>query len=286
MSNENQNRKGMSTSLSDRKSKKSALKSSNAQKADKSRVSSKMSAVITKPPRAIQHSFKLGETKDPRKPFLLKMRMPDWHTDADEDPNTQERLDLFPEEALGKNKIGAIPYLISNFDVHAAPSPNGWLGGKVLPPDFESPGVPKATFNTLIFELAKCARNYNSTLYLYRLYHFASDYGNAQPHTNPNGPKRGGLPFPPPNPNDPNFDKYAQEIEARWKSAAKELDQLLDPSETEQSYSYTVFADMVQVNGFIISMRVVAVPAGPGKRFLEISGSSSHVSIDYPFSST
>ena len=70
--------------------------------------------------------------------------------------------------------------------------------------------------------------------------------------------------------------------ERDWKNVTKAIDDFIEKGEFGSAKLKVVAADMVEVNGYIVSMRVVATDLN--KR---VSGSSSsHVSISSAFSSS
>lgn len=245
---------------------------------------------VHRPPES---SLRLGRRISPpaKSPFSCPMRSPDWHADADPSwlplPGggvNQFPSPLFPEETVGRVVLRGstveYPFSISKFDRASAPGKKGWLGGRL-------PLKPKDPFDFALLEFARRARNYNSSLYLLRLYHFAYDRKKDLSYLpeNKKGPKLDdGSLIPRPKYGDPtfDFDFYAQIVEERWLTATQQLNapfEAMNPSAAD----FAFYADMIQVNGYIVSMRVVLTPTSPPGR--EISGSSSHVSIDYPFSS-
>jgi hypothetical protein len=271
---------------------KSAKKEATRKQTRKGRLRKPANATMGAIQRGIQASLRLGGRIPARGPFALEMRMPDWHIDADVAllmppmpvPPVRVPVSLFPEEAIGRNNGSDVPFKIPAFDHASAPS-GGWLGGP----------LPTGTtgFEGILNTFAVRARNYNSTLYLLRLYHFAYDRQVALDGPgsgvvpNPNGPRRGSSPFPlPPHPSHRMFNTYAREIENLWQRAAQALNEPLEDMDS-QTGLMNYYADMIQVNGYIVSMRVVERDRTQHRfGFLEVSGSSSHVSINYPFSSS
>jgi hypothetical protein len=157
-------------------------------------------------------------------------------------------------------------------------------------------------------ELARLARNYNAALYFLRQCHYFFKYINQQPvpplADNPHGPLDPDPPYQlltSPKSYD-ELKNTAPKAERAFQIAACALETLLEP---DAKLSVPVngkpkilniqltAADMIQINGYIVSMRVttnppvqltgkeVAAHEGP----FEIVGSSSHVSISSAFSS-
>jgi len=136
-------------------------------------------------------------------------------------------------------------------------------------------------FFDFLTELANQARRYNAALYWLRRLHF---YQKAQ-----------GTDFPPYNPNgdeviDPTiifgqFLALVNRAEVRWGLEIDKMNGLLNGlSPLVKGFKHTK-ADMVEVNGYILSMRVVSQKV-PFQSPKELGGSSSsHISISSAFSS-
>lgn len=203
----------------------------------------------------------------PSATFNLSTRMPGWFPDAC-DPTSDSDY-LFPEEMLryanGAPEAFSLPTI-------GSPTVSQILGGK--PPKKETTNP----FALLIRALADKARMYNITLYELRRFHYCKKFGLPLP-PNPYG-NQPALPAC----NAPDFDSKAQKAETNFTDAAKALDNLIDSGGSGIPF---VAVDMVHVNNYIVSMRVVAVPSiGGDLHVLEVGGSSSsHVSIYSAFSS-
>ncbi|HXJ58826.1 MAG TPA: hypothetical protein VNU68_19375 [Verrucomicrobiae bacterium] len=223
-------------------------------------------------------------------PFTMRMRDVGWHPDATKTASGG-REELFIEEAVGEDKNGFfIPFPVptsqdpSGNDVpfKEPTQPGDWeafnrwiLGGPV---PAATAGEPPLT--SLLRELATACRCYNASLYrLRRLhYHFNHPNENVFPPRNPHGDP--ALPPTPPK----TFNQLVADAERDWKQVV--IPQIQDLLDNQQTYNGKVIkviaADMIEVNGYIVSMRVVAEGIGQG---LEVGGSSSHVSISSAFSS-
>jgi hypothetical protein len=232
-------------------------------------------------PRRAVPTYKLGEIdpKSPRPPFKKKTRLPGWHPDEIDDASGRNHV--FPEEAIGRDNA-LIPFKVNFND-----GPGRWRDwlGTSLP----NPTVGEPRLRTLVREVAKRARNYNSTLFLLRQYHYAKEFPSSTlPTQNLKGPKNPqGRVIPNPIPTSPTFDDDAIEAEEAWAKAAGELENLLKPGGAETFCNVTLIAaDMVEVNNYIISMRVVTDDplVVKDRKFFELSGSSSHISISSAFS--
>jgi hypothetical protein len=205
--------------------------------------------------------------------------MPHWYTDGVDDP-TGTRVELFPEETIGSSSGSLIPFNVS-FDEQSVP--NNWLGDPIP----SSSAAGDTDLLKLIREVAQQARAYNAALYSLRRYHYAEKFWKPGqpmpsqfPKPNPNGPVEPAS-FPAPGTDD--FIAWAAVAEARFTTASKDLDTMIRAG----GHGLDAIADMIQVNGYIVSMRVVANPKRSNvdgrMGALEISGSSSHVSISSPF---
>jgi len=198
-------------------------------------------------------------------PFTQPRREPGWHSDATVrtlDLGHPEHVVINPMEALAKNADGhPIPFPIPSF--HGKPfeepnrhaRPEEWLefirhwilGHPIVERDSRE-------FYLLLLELAQLARNYNASLYRLRRLHFYQKASND----------RKGGPLPPRNPHgeidDPEpcdparFAAQVQLAEADWKKATAEITAFID----EEHHGLKIgSADMVEVNHYIVSMRVI-----------------------------
>lgn len=163
---------------------------------------------------------------------------------------------------------------------------NAWILGV--------PFVNRGTeFDSVIFRIAQKARNYNAALYWMRRLHFHETYyhrgDSVKPPVKPS-------PVPPPrNPKGdkdmnvpadqwglPHFKAWAKKAQGDWKDAVKDLNQALKAA-SHPPFKH-IWVDMIQVNDYIVSMRVVGRADDIGHR--EIGGSSSsHIYVSSPFAS-
>jgi hypothetical protein len=204
-----------------------------------------------------------------------RLKLPRWLPDQ----RVEGGFYLFPEEAVRKDK---------NKGLEAFPPPGyfpgpfeegSWILGVPFKKD------PKSLFDTLIDNILSAVRRYNAALYWMRRLHFHEKAIllnipiSFPPPRNPNGDKDGG-------PTDDltkwttgAFKTAIGNAQTDWKNITDQLNDLLfakpDPNFPQ------IWADMIQVNGYIVSMRVVAAPDAK-----EMGGSSSsHISISSAFSS-
>jgi hypothetical protein len=212
--------------------------------------------------------------------FALPKRMPGWFPDAADTTGAGSHDFMFLEETVKLTDNGPVPW--------ALPDPvkpgTRWIVGDPIP---DAPANPKAKpFICLIRALALKVRVYNASLYQLRRFHYYDKYHN-DPGPNPHGDKR-AIPDPKTDPN--GFHGRVQAAEEDWNKAAKALNDIIDPPDPSHPPLGLdlVAVDMVQMNNYIVSMRVVAVPlSGAGKHPMEVGGSSSsHVLISSAFSSS
>jgi hypothetical protein len=198
--------------------------------------------------------------------FTLSTRKPGWFPDAEDPMHDQDYL--FPEEAI--RYVGIKPF---GFLLPVIPKPSAaQILGNVLPTEDRA----KNPFTILLREIADLVRMYNLTLYELRRFHYLKKFKESLPKNT-----HGNQPDLPPL-SDPDFDKKAQAAETTWTKAARDLDVFIDSGASMR----LVAVDMVQVNKYIVSMRVVALQSTPDLHIFEAGGSSSsHVSISSAFSS-
>jgi hypothetical protein len=161
---------------------------------------------------------------------------------------------------------------------------NSWiLGGKL---DEESDFNSDTVFNRFLRKLAVRARIYNAALHWIRRLHFAENTEPLDPkvrYYNSHGDVRADV-----NASDPDFAHLVSQAECDWKKAVDALNALLGGSDTPTEFG-EVWADMIEVNGYIVSMRVVAYKGlrkGDPVEGMELGGSSSsHVYLSSAFSS-
>lgn len=243
---------------------------------------------MSKPTR----THKLGPIEDQpstHSMFTMRRRMPGWHPDAD-DNGYGKRKELFIEEAVGRDQHRTLqPFPVPTSKDGTTPVPfreptnaadgpefNQWILGGPIPD--EQPR--ESALTTLLRELAVLARRYNASLYRLRRLHFFVTVGRDL-----------AAPLPPKNPfgdkdltADPVvLQRMVNEAEQDFKNVTKAIDHFIDNAEFGPFQLRLLAADMVEVNGYIVSMRVVARDFAPN---VEAGGSSSHVSISSAFSSS
>ncbi len=215
---------------------------------------------------------KLGPVEAPpgstELPFTQPQRRPGWHSDATVrilDLGHPERVVVDPAEALAVSVDGhPIPFPIPSFhgkpfeepDRHARPEEwlefvRHWiLGHPIVERDSRE-------FYLLLLELAQLVRNYNASLYRLRRLHFYQKTGKdgkpgPLPPRNPHGE------IDDPEPCDPTrFAEQVRLAEADWKKSTAEIDAFIDG---EHHGLKIATADMVEVNRYIVSMRVILAP--------------------------
>jgi hypothetical protein len=233
-------------------------------------------------------THKLGEIKNQFGPaaaiFTMQRRIPRWHPDADDD-GSGGRKELHIEEAIRVNSSGKFErFPVPTSAGHAFEEPTGaadgavfnrWiLGGKI---EEQRPG--ESALTKLLRDLAVLVRRYNASLYRLRRLHFFlnAPAGSPLPPRNPAGdeelPPTGGR----------TIEDMVKDAEKDWKKVTKEIDDFIDNRPPHPTGLRNIMADMVEVNGYIVSMRVVtnATDERP-----VIGSSSSHVSISSAFSSS
>jgi hypothetical protein len=251
----------------------------------------------TKTKRKQAGTYALGDTgpatdpADPTSPFkTLPIRKPGWFPDGADWGGTTDQP-LFQEEVVGIKKDTAgndhifpfgIPFPAINSNNEFS---KNWALGHKLKQVNEMPG--HLDFTAFVRRLALRARQYNATLYRLRRLHFYWHYQNAAagsvqwPEHNPNDGKETTAPDPKGASTD--FAARVCAAEKDWMQVTDQLNGLLENAKDSSvdCKCGPLAADMVTVNGYIISMRIVIKL--PGK---EPGGSSSQVSISSPFSSS
>lgn len=222
---------------------------------------------------------------DPSTPFTLPIRQPGWFPDG-VDIGTKKRQRLFLEEVAGTTDTGLTQTFPVEFD-DTVTSKKWILGSRIDSTQTDS-------LTNLVQRLAVKVRQYNASLYRLRRLHFYWDYKDQDPRL---------VAFPPPNPygdpkTDPDptkdlqgFKKMAQDAETDWARVSDQVNTLLETASSDgNTFGVTLLgADMIAANGYIVSMRVVVNYPDPnpgGAPPPEAGGSSSHVSIHSPFSSS
>lgn len=240
-----------------------------------------------KPGRGETTTYGLAEitSADSESPFTLPVRQPGWFPDGADIGGSRNRL--FLEEVAGETQTGLVETLPVEFD-YTGTSKKWILGSRI--------SDSKDSLTRFVRRLAVKIRQYNASLYRLRRLHFYWDYKDRDPRlvkfpkANPHGdPKTTPDPV-----NDlPGFGRMVSDAEADWAKVTDQVNDLLETASSPgNSFGITLLAaDMAAANGYIVSMRVVARDLGtdaePGvPRPPEIPGSSSHVSISSPFSSS
>jgi hypothetical protein len=209
--------------------------------------------------------------------------LPKWLPDTQDDGATK----FFEEEAIGviersgkfkqlafvppkqpdKNLLGENP--VDN---------SSWILGEPLKKKNNATESDKE-FDKFLSQLAQCAREYNAALYFMRRLHFHENKlpGSIDPPANPfNKAAREEEPLP--DKADPKFRQLVTDAQTSWEAVVDKMRKLLIDGGDSVS---EVFADMIQVNGYIVSMRIVAKVTPPNTN--EVNGSSSHFLVRSPF---
>lgn len=155
---------------------------------------------------------------------------------------------------------------------------NKWILGYPIQDD--QAGKNKL-FNNWLRLLCIKVRDYNRALYRLRRAHIT---GNTGP-----------LPEMPQLPNEPSGPDSVEDLEEDWKKAVEKLNALISKQFNNDTGIVWPLCDMVEVNNYIVSIRVVAVDEEPpvesfagtsGTRARQVGGSSSsHISVSSAFSS-
>jgi hypothetical protein len=231
-------------------------------------------------PNGPAKTYGLEPTKPASDPFNRPVRPPFWYPDGRDFDNDQNKR-IFAEEVVGldlKSTASSKPSKPFGVEFEYKGVSKKWiLGSKIA-----NPGDAKdhENFTQLVRELAVKVRNYNASLYRLRRFHFCDKYHDnpkTWPHANPDGDPPDQL-----KPGTDPFVKLVKKAEENWWKVADELSDFLKTAKEKTYLGFTLIgADMIAVNGFIVSMRVVVT-----KDIREEGGSSSHVSISSPFSSS
>ena len=225
----------------------------------------------------------------------LRIRPPFWHPDGSPpdgnppnvpaDPGTPRRNQVFQEEVVGKHKIDQLmrPFRVE-FD-YTGTSKKWILGGKLA----ATPPKNEVLLTQLAKDLAVKVRRYNASLYRLRRIHYCNRYSDAAnrnywPPANPHGGDE-------PDPTLPGVPGRVAKAEQDWCKVTKDLDDFIESAKTTYSAPPNpnqiklIGLDMVEVNNYVIAMRVV-VEGLPGNTTPpEPGGSSSQVSVSSPLSS-
>jgi hypothetical protein len=237
--------------------------------------------------------------------------MPGWRADT-LDKFFQKDVKLYPEQALlmdtATGRFEPFGHVNPNLSLFQEPSPTfpdpndpkktkeQWLQEWL---DFKSwsLGAPLNTtkptaFDTFLAEIAERVRRYNAAMYWMRRLHFHENDVPIKdpPKWNKHGDKLEKLD----NLTASDFQTLVTNAEQEWNDAVDSLNLLLagnDPlpssdSHSDQGFKFTS-ADMVEVNGYIVSMRIVSSQPQTTSDYhtTQVGGSSSsHISISSAFS--
>jgi hypothetical protein len=206
--------------------------------------------------------------------------MPGWFPDgADSEKGACQRL--FQEEVIGIEDGVPVPFGVRfNHRETAAKDADSsrWILGSRIA---RVKNPKEKSLTNLVRRLAVKVRQYNASLYQLRRLHFCYKYPDNWPDPNPHGDHPG----PPPG-SPAIFRQRVKEAEADWSRVTNQVNKFLESGHSNFGLKLLA-ADMIAVNGYIVSMRVVAQKPTRGRRpVFEVGGSSSHVSISSPFSSS
>jgi len=249
----------------------------------------------------------LEQVKAPKdshtKTSTLRVRPPMWHPDGSPPEGNQDenlpkddkgRWQVFSEEVIGKCKDGAYRSLPVEFEYKGF-SKKWILGDRIL--DLGEPAAQgHVKFTKLVRELAVKFRKYNASLYRLRRIHYCNKYFGPQhkprwPHANPDGGD--GWDDKDPTAGTPkDIADRIDKAEQNWCTVTDGLDGFLEKAKVgypiDDSTATILLAglDTVAVNGYVIALRVVVQPTPGSIQLLQVDGSSSHVSISSPLSSS
>jgi len=224
----------------------------------------------------------------------LRIRPPFWHPDGtpaagnppDVPADPKGRNQVFQEEVVGQHKIDGLmrPFPVE-FDYKGVSKK--WILGRGLA---DNPPPGEALLTQLVRDLAVKVRNYNASLYCLRRIHYCNKFSdpanrNYWPPANPHGGDE-------PDPTSPSVLGRVAKAEQDWCKVTNELDKFLEDAKVSYATPGNpgtiklLGVDMVEVNNYVIAMRVVVegLPGGPPPP--EVGGSSSQVSVSSPFSSS
>ncbi len=267
-------------------------------------------------------SRKLGEVVPNTAPFTFQKREPGWMPDMLDNSAGPGGADqrLFLDEAIGhEEKNNTITKYIS-FKLPGHPKPpalspeepflepfvdtanpgtadewnafNKWILGGSL--DVKNEDKPNP-FTEYLRELTVLCRHHNAALYSMRRMHYAMNapMGSSPMEMNPNGYADDKKPVPSPTGSASDFNKAVKRAELRWDEATRNLRDFIRNGMKAGENHLKIIADMVEVNNYVVSMRVIAQSpnsalAAPnnGIGTKEYTGiSSSHISLSSAFSS-
>lgn len=221
---------------------------------------------------------------------LPRTRKPGWHPDKQNDQGSV--FTVYPEEAL--LGIGNKFEPFAPFFEETSSAPNAqWLGRVLEPPANPS----NLDFTSYLWAIANAVRRYNADLYFLRRLHFIENgepIAGDLPKRNPNGDKddpASGKPIPDPKADPGAFAAFVGDACEKFNDSVDQLNNLLNSGTppTGLAFPFTnTIADMVEVNGYIVSMRIISPePVTEKLTIQQIGGSSSSfVYIPSPFSSS
>jgi hypothetical protein len=245
--------------------------------------------------------------KNTNKSFNLRQRDPGWMPDMIHStmPNESDER-LFPDEAIGLTNSPAsklIPFQTPKgknangaYQDFSDPLPNAtaeernefnkWILGHPLEKPKTGAQPSDIEFYNYLTDLFMMCRRYNASLYRMRRLHIA---------THPLFPSDGLVPNPtdlqlkelPDTKDLPIYNKAIKDAEKDWELVTGELRDKLKLSNVKWGDKTVkqVFADMVEVNNYIVSARIIVefIPEPSTEEYG--GGSSSHISISSPYSS-
>lgn len=220
------------------------------------------------------------------KGFNLRLRYPGWLPDEIrkvDNGSTTGIEQLYVEEVLGAIKLADDSTLRLPFQPPLHETGNSiWILGyplhEVDDQGNELPPEDWNKFNTWLLEVTRRIRNYNASLYRLRRLHLKAEGNKLEMEMLLT---------------DGGKEWTAGNAESNWKQTVEHLRSILTPKSSDNPFD-TCIADMVEVNGYIVSIRaVVEIFIGGSPELLaKIFGpqpggsSSSHTSINSPFSSS
>ena len=255
-----------------------------------------------KKPRENNESKKIGPIEDqPQQSVFRKLerrRMPGWRGDTLGRFLTGDET-FYPEQLLRVENGHYDPFghVNPNANILKPPPPDPpqdpeelrkwqqqWLEFNTWVLGAPRKTEKRTTFDDFLDEIGNRVRRYNAALYWMRRLHFhENDIPISKPPDyNENGDDEKDLPDLSTTDGKEKFEALAKKAVARWEKAVKDLNQILaGEGEWERREFEDTNADMIEVNGYIVSMRVISKPENR-----ELGGSSSsHISISSAFSS-
>jgi len=258
-------------------------------------------------------SKKLGDLQphpDPNTAFhkLKQRRMPGWRADTADVGNPKDEY-YFEEEAIAQRNVNGAyvyhrfppPNLFPEPPQGQHPTPfkepanpndyaawhtfNQWMLGGFLDEDSTT------DFDILLNEISKRVRRYNAALYWLRRLHFAEDAppNSTPPPSNPHGDNDDNGNYTPVK-GTADFKNRVSLAEDEWMNAVDSLNKIFSGDEVPHPNPNLPYiaADMIEVNGYIVSMRIIAQKddfkaKGTVGAYEVVGSSSSHISISSAF---